>query len=393
MLLKRPRGLRGMQQQAFRVSAALQAQGVDVRVVGHTRRLQPAPGHWDPSIPVDCLRARNRWGFCVAQYRHLLSHRDRYDLVHLHGVGLELLPALAARRVTRKPLLVKPGTAGPGTFLHRCARARYAPPAASRAIWSQVDGWICISEQTLSDVLGLGVDRSVAHLIPNGVDTRVWRPLDPSARAAARTGFGATDSELVVCTSAKLVPRKKVDLLVRAFCSTAGTHRGRLWIMGEGPQSGELQRLASSLPGGDRVELLGVIPPEQVRARLQAADLFALLSEWEGLSNALLEAMACGLPAVVTRVSGMVDVVEDGRSGILVPLNIQAPVEDALTALTDAPVRRRLAAGAIERVAGSYSLQTTAAKLATLYRELLDAPRPAEECRTVRQTRLGSDAL
>ncbi len=373
MLLKRPHGLRGMQQQALRVTEALRASGVPARVLGHSRRFSRPPGHWDPSIPVEYLVAPHQWQFVPRLTRWLIRHAAEYDVVHVHGFGDEVLAALLARRRTGRPVVVKPSTAGPGTKLHRHGVLAHSVPVVPRWLWRQVDAWICISEQTQTDVLRLGVAANTVHRIPNGVDTALWRPLPPDARTALRAQFGLDPAARVICTAAQLMPRKRVDLLVRSFLALAAKNPHlHLWVLGKGEQLEELRALAASSPGGERAWLPGRIKPPQVIERFQAADLFALLSLWEGLPNALLEGMACGLPAVVTRVSGMEDVVSPHETGLLVPLDDQTAVMHAVDRLVrDETLQRRLGTAAAAFIQDRYSLESTARRLLEVYCRLL----------------------
>jgi len=372
MILKRPHGLRGMQQQALRVTQALRARGAEVSILGHSRRFSRPPGHWDPSIPVEYVVTPGQLRFVVELSRRLIRQADEYDVVHVHGFGAEALAALLARRRTGRPVVVKPSTAGPGTKLHRHATLARVLPLGPRWLWRQVDAWVCISEQTRADVLRLGVREARVHRIPNGADTAIWRPLPPAERQALRTRLGLQPTDRVVVTAAQLLPRKRVDLMVRAWLALAPTHpQLHLWVLGKGEQLEELRALCAAAPGGERVWLPGRIKPPQVLERFQAADLFGLLSLWEGLPNALLEAMACGLPALATGVSGMEDVVRHEQTGLLAPVDDQPAVEAALRRLvSDDAFRQQLGDQAAQFIVEQYSMESTAAQLLTLYQQL-----------------------
>ena len=129
-----------------------------------------------------------------------------------------------------------------------------------------------------------------------------------------------------------------------------------------------LQELAAASPEGDRVRFWGGVPPSRLVRFLQAADLFALLSLREGMPNALLEAMACGLPSVVTAVSGSAEVVRDGKSGQVVPIHDEEAAARAFAALlSDAGERSRLGSAAIETVREGYSLESVVDRWLEVY--------------------------
>jgi glycosyltransferase involved in cell wall biosynthesis len=138
--------------------------------------------------------------------------------------------------------------------------------------------------------------------------------------------------------------------------------------MGDGEQREGLERLVKGLPGGERVKLWGHVKSGALRRHLQAADVFALLSLWEGLSNALLEAMACGAPPVVSAVSGMVDVIHPGVTGLAVAPDDEAAARSALRELLSDAERRQAMGNAAARAARSeHGLDQTAGRLCAVY--------------------------
>jgi glycosyltransferase involved in cell wall biosynthesis len=105
---------------------------------------------------------------------------------------------------------------------------------------------------------------------------------------------------------------------------------------------------------------------------LQALDIFVLPSNWEGLPNAVLEAMAAGLPVVATRVGGVPEVVVEGQTGILVPPRDPNALADALlTLLRDPNLRRRMGQAGRQRVQEYFSVDQMVSKTETLYEQLL----------------------
>lgn len=373
MVLKRAGGLGGMQIQARRVSLGLLQRGVPVSLLSQAPPRGEEPVWWTASLPVHLLPAASQWAFAGQVYRHLCRHRKEYDVVHVHGLGLEACAAIAARRVTGRPLVIKPSTAGRGTTLDLFARWTERLPLLSKAAWQSVDRWVSISEQTAADLSRLGVDPGRVVRIPNGVDRTLHTPLKAAEREAAREKLGLRSEDLLICTAVRLLPHKRVDLLIRAFLAIAPQHpSARLWIAGEGEQAQELEALARSSPHENRVRLLGPVKSRRVARIFQAADIFALLSLWEGLSNSLLEAMACGLPPVVTDVSGMADLVRHDVSGLLVPPDDESAARQALSCLLESAERRRsLGAAALRTIQDQYSLDHTLDRLLTLYSGLV----------------------
>jgi len=213
-------------------------------------------------------------------------------------------------------------------------------------------------------------DRCVA--IPNGVDTERFRPADAAARARLRADLGFADGDCLIGCVASFTPVKRHDILVDAFARMRrACPAARLLLVGEGPLRAAIEARIAAAGLGDGVRLLG--PRADVEAILPALDLFALASSTEGLSNAILEAQACGVAVVATAVGGNGDIVASGVSGLLVPPGDADALAAALAGLARDPARRAaLAAAARRQVEQTHSLAAMTAAYDTLYRELAD---------------------
>ena len=214
---------------------------------------------------------------------------------------------------------------------------------------------------------GAPPDRLV--VIPNGVDLP---PANPGARARARAELGLGPAERVIGSVGSLKAIKDPVTLLEAFARlTAAGAADRLVLVGAGPLLTELRDRAVALGCGDRLLLAGArVEPE---ALLAAFDVFALASRAEGFSNALVEAMAAGLPVVATRVGGNLEAVLAGETGELVPPGEVGEMTRALGALLGDPARAaRLGTAARLRVAHRYSAAVMADAHAALYNRLLE---------------------
>lgn len=122
-----------------------------------------------------------------------------------------------------------------------------------------------------------------------------------------------------VVSVARLIPQKNHDVLIKAFALFVKKHpEYSLTIYGEGPLMDELKRLAVSQGVGDRVFLPG--PSKTIHHDILDADMMCLVSDREGMSNAMIEAMCLGLPCICTKVSGAIDLINDGKNGLLVDI-------------------------------------------------------------------------
>jgi sugar transferase (PEP-CTERM/EpsH1 system associated) len=223
---------------------------------------------------------------------------------------------------------------------------------------------------------GVGVPAArIAHIC-NGVDMARFSVPDATARPSPlHTAPFARDGAFVVGTVGRLQAVKDQSLLVRAVARAlaqqpAARARMRLVIVGDGPLRGPLQRAIEAAGLGDVAWLAG--EQADVPAWLRAFDLFALPSRSEGISNTILEAMACGLPVVATRVGGNAELVDAPVTGVLVPAGDEAALADALLAALADPARARAqgAAGRL-RVEQRFSLDAMVASYEAMYERLL----------------------
>lgn len=216
------------------------------------------------------------------------------------------------------------------------------------------------------------VDPRCCVCIHNGVDTDRYTPADATRRVSLRAGLGFSGDELVIGCAARFWRVKQHEDLVRAFALVLHREpRARLLLVGEGPERDSIERLVTELDLGQTVSLPGA--RTDMEMILPALDVFALTSSSEGLSNAILEAQACGLPVVATNVGGNPELI-DAECGILVPAYDPPAIADALMRLLHDPVlRSKTGAAARARVVRSHSLASMLNAYDLLYQEAKNA--------------------
>ena len=296
--------------------------GVQVRVLGWSRSAADPIG---------------AWGFAAA------LRRTRFSIVHQH-IGGRLVRKIA-RRMTGAALAM---------HLHsRILETQATTPAVVKA--ADVDAVIAVS-------------RAVAALFPSA---RVVHTGVPLAELPADENRRYTGQGPVIGTAGRLVQIKGMADLLQAL---ALLHREfpelRLEIAGDGPLRGQLTRQAEELGIGRVVRFLGW--RDDLVAALASWAIFALPSLEEGLGIVVLEAMAAGLPVVASAVGGVPEVVEDGRTGWLVPPAHPEAMAERLRALViDPGLRRTMGAAGHERIRRHFSIAAMAAETAAIYDELL----------------------
>ncbi len=193
--------------------------------------------------------------------------------------------------------------------------------------------------------------------IPNGVDTELFAP-----------ALGEAQRAFTILCVARLIERKGQHHLLRAFAqlSTGCVHPLRLIFVGTGDAEPQLRELALNLQLADTVTFKGCVSREQMPSMYREVDVFVLPSQQEGMSIALLEAMASGLPVIVTDTGGTAELVTQGQNGEIVPWGDVPALARALDHVLNAEgVRRQMAAESRRR-----ALQFGWPVLATRYLEL-----------------------
>jgi glycosyltransferase involved in cell wall biosynthesis len=244
---------------------------------------------------------------------------------------------------------------------------------ASRVLNHRYDRIIAPSTAILDAVaVAEHAPRERMRCIPNGVDATRFRPADASQPGHLRAELGlAQDALLVGCVADLFAVKRHTDLvdafaLVRESCPQA-----QLLLVGEGPLRDAIESRVRARRIEDGVHMLG--SRRDVDRLLPALDAFVLASDTEGLSNAILEAQACGLPVVATHVGGNPDLV-DHACGTLVPArDSDAMAEAIITLLRDPDLRKRMGAAARSRVVSNHSLESMTQAYVSLYHELVHA--------------------
>lgn len=339
--------------------------------------------HWPAEITyrgVPVVRLANPpvrvWGtvrYMQTLARWLRQNPDRYELVYVSMLKHDAYAALGAagRRV---PVMLRAEGAGRSGDCHWQLEANCGPRIKRRCM--QADALIGPSRGIQRELIAAGYPRPRIHYLPNGVAPQ---PIaDKEAKAAARAALAAanpalesTPSTPLAVYTGRLEEAKGLAGLVEAWQAVCA-HRpdARLWLAGEGTFQAGLEEQIESRGLSGRVVLAGVF--DNVDDLLAAADLFVLPSLEEGMSLALLEAMAAGLPIIASDIPGNRDLVDPGRHGLLVPPEDVEALSAAVGRLLDGPEPAApLGAAARDRVRREFSLAATAEKHLALFETLI----------------------
>ena len=259
---------------------------------------------------------RSRWGeygFYLRTAGRLIARRREYDVVHCHATSIVGFAVTVAARLARRPAVLKLSSTGElmsglanytdRIVLDRSLRGTLRRPLAR--FMGRHAHLVALNQQGREE-LALAAARRPA-VVPNGVDTSRFHVAAPAARAELRRALGFADDDFVLLYTGRFAAVKGIDVLLAALAQLAAAGRlarVRLCLVGTGELlldiAGQLQRLQDS-PLASQVT---VCPPtDDVVPYLQAVDAFAFPSRREGMPNSVLEAIATGLPCVLSDIA------------------------------------------------------------------------------------------
>jgi glycosyltransferase involved in cell wall biosynthesis len=270
----------------------------------------------------------------------LLRHRNSYDAIHVHtaenmaavvGLAKPLLRAFAMAKISGAAEFDN-GWLDPAARQRPVNRLRHA-------MFRRLDAVQAVSSFAVERLTAAGYPAQAIHLIPNAVDTERFCPVAQGERMH-------NDTVRVIYVG-RLEAVKGVDVLLHAWSLLRRRCDARLLIVGKGSQLEELQTLARALGVWREVHFVGDVADPAVW--LRQADVYVQPSRQEGLANAVLEAMASALPVVATRVSGSLDLIEEGANGYLVTPDDAAALASALEKVLGANPEQRRCMGELSR--------------------------------------------
>jgi len=359
----------GLEKKTLNLASALIEHGMRIEII--TSRFYPAwpekdlvknvPAYRLPSPRIKVLGA---FVFLVALCWYLYKQRTRIKIIHTFQVGYSSAAAIVMGKLLSKPTILNLSGSGIDGDIMRHKRTPWGRlflffcRSASRIVILNTEMY-----QELKSIAY--VDTSIVK-IPNGVDLATYRGTDNKQLWKKKIGI---DTEKVILYTGRLAAEKGVAFLIRAYAALSLPQPTKLYILGAGPQLSALQKF---LRQHNLLSTVTILPPvEDILPFLYGADIFVMPSRSEGLSNSILEAMACGLPVIATRVEGNTDLIEDGVNGLLVAPDDEGNLVNALTQLLTRPEKAAaLGQRARQMVCEKYDLQSMVGQYSALYSSL-----------------------
>ena len=299
-----------------------------------------------------------------------VSREFGLDLVHAHYA----IPHAAAAYLARQILAASGDGVAPRviTTLHGTdvtligSDESYSETAAFCI--DQSDGVTAVSESLRQDTLRDLPVRAEIKVIPNFLDCRIHRRISDAALAARYRG--ADPATRIVMHVSNFRAVKRPEAVVEVFRRIRARVPARLLLVGDGPELAPACRLARELGLGSDIDPIG--EQEQVVPLLSVADLFLLPSTEESFGLAGLEAMACGVPVIASRVGGLPEVIDDGVSGFLhAPDDLEGMAASALSLLTDPARHAKMSAASLRTVHERFCADEIVPRYEAFYREVL----------------------
>jgi len=305
---------------------------------------------------------------------------EKIDLVHVHWSKWRtgLLTVLIAKMIGRPVIL---GLAGDDIYTP--ADPERKPGFIYMSIIEMADLLVTTSKDLKNRAFEKGFPRN-AVAIPQGIDTERFSPKVSGVAIRERLGW---HDDPVVMAAARFIERKGVEYLIDAFANVLRSiPNAKLMIAGEGPERGRLEAKVRTLDHSENVAFLGVIPYRDVPAYYAACDVFVHIPTYEAMPHVIYEAMATGKPVVASKVGGIIEVIEDGRDGLLVePKNPTAAAEAIVNLIRNHKLAKRIGRAALEKIRRRYTWDIIASRYLELYRRLKLKLEPLAECEGVKR--------
>lgn len=286
--------------------------------------------------------------------RKLRLENKNYDLIHSQMLGQIGYIALRGALNNNKPILIKDATLGGlelvnvGLYINR-----------QRKLLRDNANFVAISTQIYNNLISQGIDKNRIFRISNGIDIR----------NVEKNNLEATPYTLLYVGNYWQGAIKGLDLLLRAMGEVlARHHRVRLSIAGSGDVE-YYKNIAREAGALDHVDFCGSVKDMDLMYRSHS--IFILPSRSEGMSNATLEAMSYGMPCVVSDVSGSMDQIENGKEGLIVPIDNSHAIAVAVIELLDNPIKARLMGDAAkEKIRQIFDIRITTVEHIKVYKKI-----------------------
>lgn len=296
---------------------------VKISLAHGCKEQRPYPEVFDNTYFIYNLSSTNyarQISFLAHSYYWIKKNYQKFDVVHVLGAyELSFKPALWFEKIGVPVYLKITGDKGGITGCSRLSKILGVSKRRNSNL-NKLTGYIAISEIIKRNLINAGVSENKIHAIPNGVDSSIFKPVDPSQKTALRDHFNLRNKFTVIFVGG-LSKRKQPLMLVKGIKKVIDTIGDKFQLILLGPARDEitLEEINKYIYENSlQNSVIHIDHTNNPQTYLQMADVYCLPSISEGMSNALLEAMSTGLPSIVTPISGSQDLIGNNNCGLII---------------------------------------------------------------------------
>lgn len=379
--------LGGVGRQALALTEKLKTQGISVFVIA--RKMKGLPKcKYNNRIPIykawafrpnkhnlenmNLINIIISLSFCLSASIILFKKRKEYDIVHFHGASLPLMSNILQLKLYRKKVISKVAAANLGTEAGSLKGKYSLLGKILIRLLRKVDYFIAISEEIKEGLLIDGYDQNKIVRIPNFIDTKVFYPVNKKLKKQLKKKLFLPDKKIITF-SGRLVERKGIHILLQSFAMVVKKYKNIfLIILGGGYLEKNLKDQSQTFGIDKNIKFCGFVT--NIHEYLNATDIYIFPSFQEGFPNAVLEAMACGLPVIATKIGGVVDIIKDGENGLLVEPGNKNELANALKKLISEPgYALSLGQNALKTIRENYGIDIIVNKYLHLYAKMMNS--------------------
>lgn len=321
------------------------------------------------NTPIKVLRVGGNWDVSILPRLVYVILKGRFDVVHTHLIYSQVYGRLAAAAVRTRCIVSSEQNV-------YSFKARLPFSWVERRLSRWTDRIIACSKKVREHLIEkVGINPLRVVVVPNGVDTDVFFPIKKRTRLYrsvenVRKELKIEEGDTVIGTVGHMTRQKGYDVLIAAIPRIVRRHPGAKFIfVGRGLLREKLEKQARELGVEKQIRFAGI--RRDVPTVLNSFDVFVLPSLWEGFGTAIIEAMACSVPVVASRVGGIPEIIEDGVSGLLVPRGRPELLAEAVIRLLKKPRKtREMARRGRTSAAERFSVRKMAQSVGKVYLQL-----------------------
>lgn len=393
-----PQCCAGTEKHAYELSQALALKGLPLKVI--TRQLKKGAAEKELIGKVLVQRIRPEGVFRGTGWKALgpmlllffrvffilLINARKYDVMLISGLKTLPIPCLLANILIRKITILRaesPSDLGEDICPASLSRMNISNSFLLLKLLRQfrcrliqkADLIVAISSEIKDQLLGAGVKPEKIRLLPNGIDTNKFCPVSDSQKKSLRSRLSISDDTVLFIFVGRIVKSKGIPVLIRAWNEIYKKYPGvKLLLVGSGSYSfdnyeHEVKKFIED--NSLRESVLMVDEVDDVDRYLKASDVFVFPSEYEGFPLATMEAMACGLPVIMTNVGGS-QLIDSYRNGIVIERNSREELQKAIEWILNHPSDMLKMGMNARNTISSYSMDNLADKYISMSKSLVD---------------------